>query len=306
MTSIAKKSAFVGVATAASLAAIGGYVWMSESRPPILEIFIFPLKGGQATLIRTPDDHRVLINGGPNTEIVRYVSSVLPFYSRRIDAVVATDTSDKNVSGLIDIIERYSVDRVYVPAVTLQTFSIGTSTDRAYGSFLESVAKNNVESVELGFGDAIPAGDTRGVRIEVLFPERDPSVFEYSKASAPQMILKVSHGKRTVLLLNDATMKIQKHITASIGRVDALVVSHSASPAHISHELVSAASPKFLVYSRALTDGSRSNAQKGGKTAVDPLARILVGDRFNLRETGTVRIVISDSSLEINPWPGVW
>jgi beta-lactamase superfamily II metal-dependent hydrolase len=102
------KSAIIAATASAIVAGVGAYVWHQEHRLPLLDIYLFALKSGQSAFIRTPDDRRILVNGGSNSEIIRRISKRLPFYSRRIDALIVTDTSAKNVSGLIDVLERYA------------------------------------------------------------------------------------------------------------------------------------------------------------------------------------------------------
>lgn len=295
-----RKVILVGIMVAVSASVIGVYVWTQEHRRPVLEVFVFQLRSGLATLVRTPSDQRILINGGSNAEIVRRVSSVMPFYSRRLDEVIAANTSDANVSGLVSITERYKIRRAYIPAVTLENLYLASSSDPAYQAFLDVVADMGIELVKLESGDLVELDDTSRVKMEVLFPEKG-SVFEYSKASSPQIILKVSYGNQAVLLLGDGSIKIQKHVASSAGEVDAIVVSHSASATNMSRELMVAARPEYLIYSRADSKSAsrKSGASANKKAPLDPLAGILVGNRFNLREIETVKITMDGNSIRI-------
>lgn len=297
------KPALIGIAATAAVAAFGGYVWMREHRPPVLEIFIFALKSGQATLIRTPDDRRMLIDGGSNSEIIRKISSVLPFYSRRIDAIVATEADGKKASGLIDVIERYQVDRMYIPAMTPESIGISTSTDPAYQAFLEAASRKGIEPVRIESGDLMALDAENSLRIEAVFPT-DSASFEYSKASVPQILLSISYEKHSVLILNDASMKIQRHIASSTGEADVVFFSHTASSVNVSRELISAARPEYLVYSKAVTkSSSKKSGTSSGKTVPDPLAGILTENRFNLKEVDAVHITIDAESISVSGGP---
>ena len=107
---IASKPLIVVAAVGAVALGLGGYVWKEENRPAILEVYVFSLSSGRSIFIRTPEDKRILIDGGGNSDIVDELTQILPFYSRRIDAVVATNSEGNNVSGLIDVLNRYIVD----------------------------------------------------------------------------------------------------------------------------------------------------------------------------------------------------
>jgi competence protein ComEC len=272
---------FIIAAATAVAVGLGGYVWKEEQRQPLLEIYIFAVRGGQSILIRTPEDKRILINGGSNSEIIRHVTKILPFYSRRIDSIIAVDDSNSNVAGLIDIAERFNVDRAYVPAITLKSLGLASSTDPAYSSFLKVLRSKDVLIVEVVAGDRI-SFDSK-VSAAVLFPAPGDS-FEYSKTSAPQIILKISHDTNSLVFLGDATKKIQKFITLSeVGTANLVAVSHSALPEKMSIELMTELEPEYLIYSKTVT---ASNAIAGQT-------------RFNVKESGMVRIVSDGKSLKV-------
>src|ERR1700690_3654211 len=89
--SFARKKIILTAATAIlATATLGGYVWKEEHHPAILEIYAFNLKSGRSYFIRTPDDKRILVDGGANSEIIGELTRILPFYSRRIDSLIAT------------------------------------------------------------------------------------------------------------------------------------------------------------------------------------------------------------------------
>ncbi len=286
-------------ATAATLACgIAGYAWREEHRLPILEVYVFNLKSGSSVFVRTPDDKRILINGGANSEVIRELTDILPFYSRRIDVVIATDADDKDVSGLIDVLERYSVDKVVVPGVSLQALGLASSTGQIYQTFLDTVKQLKVPMEEVSAGDVLDFGQRIGgepVKAGVLFPA-PPSLFAYSNASAPEIIMKISYGQTSVMLLGNATTKVQKFLVSAASssdqfgsnslRANVLVMPNSALAGSLSAELMNKMRPEYLVYSQSITSGTKKSVAK----KVDPLYFILDDKRFNVKEKGTVKI----------------
>src|SRR5574338_1551044 len=123
----------------------GASVYPQLIRPARLDLYVFSLKSGRAILIRTPRDRRILIDGGSSSEIIRAVSRVLPFYSRRIDMLIATTDSARDVSGLVDIIRRYQVQKIYVPALTLGELGLASTTDPIYAEFLATAGRLHVK-----------------------------------------------------------------------------------------------------------------------------------------------------------------
>jgi competence protein ComEC len=299
---ITSKPLVIGAAATALAFGMAGYVWREEHREPILELYVFNLKSGSSVFVRTPDDKRILINGGANSEVIRELTDILPFYSRRIDTVIATDADGKDVSGLIDVLERYSVDNVVVPAVTLQSLGLASTTDQIYATFLDTVRRLKIPLREVSAGDTLDWGQKIGgspVNAEILFPavSSNGEKFQYSRASAPEILLRISYGQTSVMLLGNATTKVQKFIATSTSRTDVLVVPHGISADSLSAVLMDKIKPDYLIYSQAISNSSKKSTKKPAK--VDPLYFILDDKRFNSREKGTIKAVSDGISIKI-------
>ncbi len=307
---------------------LGAYYWKQEHRQPILEVYVFAPKSGRSIFIRTPEDNRILIDGGSNSEIIRYISEILPFYSRRIDILIATNNVGKNVGGLIDVIQRYEVGDIYLPKYTLTSLGLASSTDQIYETFIQTATELNINMEKIDLGQILNL-DSK-TRLDVLFPA-DPANFSYSKASPPEVLFNISYGITNVLFAGNASPKVQKFIasstlvtattttitstiTSSVKQVsDVLIVSHSALPSNISSEFIDKSHPSYLVYSKKtaknevipdaemLSEQSSEIAnqtanqvinQKVSKTKKkkDPLLYLSPENRFNIKESGVVKI----------------
>ena len=301
------------VATATLVASgLGLYVWKEQHRQPLLEIYVFALKSGRSMFVRTPDDQRILIDGGANSEIIRHLTDILPFYTRRIDTIIVTNVDDKNISGLIDVISRYPVDKIYFSKFTLENLGIASSTGVAHKTFLEIAKGKNIQIAELSTGEQVVLGQsiTKKVTANILFPS-DPLSFEYSKASAPELLFSISYDNTSLLFMGDASKKVQKHVASSsmpfVVDSDILIVSHSALPDNMAGELMKLVRPGSLIYETAVTKTQTKSSKPGNrKTATkkkplaDPLAAILNEDRFNLKEVGTIKITSDGREVVIS------
>jgi hypothetical protein len=289
------------------LSGIAAYVWNQEHRPALFEMYIFGLKSSTSAFIRTPDDTRILINGGSNSEVIRHISKILPFYSRRIDMVITTDTDKKNITGLIGVVGRYSVDQVIVPHITLEelNLSVSTSSDRTYDTFLSAVRKAKIPMRELIAGEEVWFASQRknseylvsdNVSMRILFPVA-PETFSYSKASAPELLFNINHGSINILWAGAASKKIQKYVapyssaaasidsSTSSAPADILIVSHSALPANLDRTFLETYQPESLIYSQSLSGSSGAN----------PFS---YDSRFNIQEN-TIRISSDGISVRV-------
>jgi beta-lactamase superfamily II metal-dependent hydrolase len=296
---LTSRSALLAVATTTMVASgLGVYVWREEHRLPLLEVYIISLSSGQATFIRTPDDKRILIDGGNNGEIIRHISKYLPFYSRRIDILVASNTSGKQVTGLIDVAERYIVDQAYISAHTLESLGMASSTDPIFKELLNTLKKNTIPLERISAGDAV--AESGEVSLTALFPVSTQE-FAYSKASAPELVLDLVYGKTAISFYGNATRKIQKHLASSTPLIPevtsrALVVSHNGATNSMSSELIEALRPEYFIYSQTLSyTVSKKNSLKKSLDKTD----IEMGKRINLKEHGTIKITSDGEGFQV-------
>ena len=147
------------------LSAIGAIVWSAvfNAYTHNLRVSFFNVGQGDAIFIQSPSGAQVLIDGGPDRSVLRELGSVMPWWDRTIEVVIATHPDADHVSGLIDVLERYRVSYILEPGVR-------TDTPQAE-SMLQAVANEDAVYVLARRGQVIDLGD--GARLEILFPDRD-------------------------------------------------------------------------------------------------------------------------------------
>ncbi|MEA3272697.1 MAG: MBL fold metallo-hydrolase [Patescibacteria group bacterium] len=77
-----------------------------------LKVVFFDIGQGDAVLIRTPNGDDILIDGGPNSRVVQKLGEYLPFFDKDIELVILTHPHADHLTGLIDVMERYDVEKV--------------------------------------------------------------------------------------------------------------------------------------------------------------------------------------------------
>jgi beta-lactamase superfamily II metal-dependent hydrolase len=287
------------------------YTLYISYRRPVLEIYIIPLKTGQSIFIRTPDDKRILIDGGPNAEIIKHITDILPFYTRHIDTIIVSQMTANNVTGLIDVLKRYKVGRVIISAIDLIDLGLASSTDQIAEVFLNLIDENGLPlTYSKARDNIILSGNTlQGdiVNAEILFPIAD---FKYSKASPPEIILKVNYGSSSAIYIGNATTKIQKSIAVATPvqdslKSDVLITSKSIIESNIADELVEIVNPKFVIYSKRVSDNETANTKTASNNDSKSVSKIAPFDirplvkRFNIRESGIIKIESDGRSLQV-------
>lgn len=192
-------------------------VWtgaVSRLGAPTLDLLFFDVGQGDAALVRTPSDQRVLIDTGPRSFSGDPAAShsVLPYLERRgvkhLDAVVITHPDADHLGGLPQILHEVSVGRVY---------HSGQSSDtELYRETRRLLRRFDVPSTALDRGDKIPLGDA--VHGAVLGPPAQPSQQGIGSENGASVVLRLSYGCVSVLLPGDIETAAEADLVRTYGR----------------------------------------------------------------------------------------
>ena len=114
-----------------NLILLGYFYWREkEKRLSILQnqennlkIIFFDVGQGDAILIRFPEGKNILIDGGPNQTIIYKLDQYIPFYQRKIDLMILTHPDPDHLNGLVEILKRYKVEKIFYNGVKDEGFS---------------------------------------------------------------------------------------------------------------------------------------------------------------------------------------
>jgi competence protein ComEC len=83
-----------------------------------LHVAFLDVGEGDAIFIKGPQGQKVLIDGGPDPDILSaHLGRVLPFWDRILDLVVLTHPDEDHLGGLVAALERYEVQAVLTPGL---------------------------------------------------------------------------------------------------------------------------------------------------------------------------------------------
>lgn len=225
-----------------------------------LHIYFCDVGQGDSVYIRAPDNHDMLIDGGPDEKVLSCLGKYMPFYDRTIDVVVLTHPQKDHLQGLISVVERYTV-KYFVIGVE------GNNTE-GYTKLVEAIEKKKVPIKNLYLGDTFSLGSAK---FSVLWPERDWVASHLNKEqlainNSSQAVLGLStdtelnsfsyflhlqYGSFDVLFTGDGDSTIQPEIMrqANLPDIEVLKFPHHGSKTAILPEFLAVVKPELAVIS---------------------------------------------------------
>jgi competence protein ComEC len=194
---------------------------------------------GDGLFIESPTGVKVLMDGGPNNNLIRELPSVMPWWDKHIDAIIITNSDSDHYSGFISLLKTYKVD------VVIESGYRSATPD--YALLEKEIAGKHIPEILARRGEVIDLGD--GAQIKILFPDRDVSGLASNDAS---VVSRLTYGDTSVLLEGDAPIKIEDYLITLDGanlQSTVLKVGHHGSKTSTSDEYVKDVAPQIAVIS---------------------------------------------------------
>ncbi len=192
-------------------------------------IYFFDVGQGDSILIKTPENHQILIDGGSGNSVLRGLASVMPFFDKSLDMVVLTHPHADHVQGLVEVLKKYDVGEILITGVTFE--------DSNYEEFLDVILEKKIPVFLANSEDDFLFGD---VFFDVLYPFKQMPFEEVKNLNNSSVVIKVSHKNHLILLTGD----LEKDKEAELLKSGYDLKSYILKAGH--HGSKSASSPEFL------------------------------------------------------------
>ncbi|OGE84987.1 MAG: hypothetical protein A3J48_00645 [Candidatus Doudnabacteria bacterium RIFCSPHIGHO2_02_FULL_46_11] len=226
------------------LALFTGLVAVSFFRSSPEEVFSFHVLDvgqGDALLIKTPDNIKILLDGGPNDNILTPLAQSLGNFDRRLDLLILTHPDADHLEGFIPVLKKYDVQMV------LRAGALKTTA--AHKVFEQVIKEKNVRDERLFMGDKIKLSDE--TEIVVLWPpEGELNEKEPNESS---IVAQLTYKGYKFLLTGDigqeTEREIMKFVKPEFIRSHILKVPHHGSRFSSSSEFLEIVDPEVAVIS---------------------------------------------------------
>lgn len=215
----------------------------------------FDVGQGDAVFMQSPGGGRILIDGGPGSQVVDLLKASLPFGDRRLDLVILTHPHADHVAGLTHVLDYFEVRNVL-----LQRSAYDTRTYQRFLDSLEAEKRRGAKVFEPHREDKIRLGRLT-LRVLWLGPPQFVTLQASEAARSSEsgsvnpnnqsIVLEASYDDFDVFLPGDQEASEARTMLEAVDLrpVEVLKVAHHGSANGLSQELLSQLRPDLAVIS---------------------------------------------------------
>ena len=229
------------IAAAVALCIAAAILWTRATGGPdgLLHVFFLDVGQGDSILVVTPAGRQVLIDGGPDGDIVsQELSAVMPGGDRSLDLVVMTHLDSDHSQGLLEVLDRYTVGAVLSGPIA--------DDGQMSAEWEQRLTNHGIVPLDVSEGYTIELGG--GVEAAVLNPRRGHLLGE---ANNDSVVLRLTYGEISFLLTADIEIEAEERLVEGGEGVASTVlkVGHHGSKTSNSASFLGAVSPSVAIVS---------------------------------------------------------
>lgn len=196
---------------------------------------------GDALLFRSATGKNVLIDGGPDNTVLEELGAVLPFFDRTLEYVILTHPDADHLTGLLNILQRYTVKHLLITGVAKKT--------AVYKKFFTIIEQENIP---VTFVKAPLSFNVDEISFTVLWPIETLIAQESEPVNDTSITLRVDVEETSFLLTGDFSDNVEKQLIERYGTlldVDILKAPHHGSKTSSSASFLEIVTPETVVIS---------------------------------------------------------
>ena len=232
------------IPVAALLIAVAVVLWLRVADGPDGQLHVHFLDVGQgdSTLIVTPSGRQMLIDGGPDGDVVsQRLAEVLPGGDRSLDVVLLTHLDSDHSHGLLAVLDRFAVGAVLAGPHTVES--------AVRPEWEQTLARKEILPVEVRAGHRIVLED--GVELDVMNPVPGRPLGDSNNDS---VAVRLEYGNVSALLTADMEDEAELRLVDSGAEISSTVLKagHHGSGTSSSQVFLDAVGPEIAVISAGL------------------------------------------------------
>lgn len=166
-----------------------------------IKVVFFDVGQGDASLIMAENGINILIDGGPDKTVINKLDKYLPLWNRKLDIVVLTHPHSDHVSGLVDVLKKYTVGEVWMTGVLQDT--------PEYIEFLKIIRD---KKIGVKIADGMNVENRGNTKIEILYPDKNLFQQSVDNLNNSSIVLKISYKDKSFLFAGDIETEVENEL----------------------------------------------------------------------------------------------
>ena len=260
-----------------------------------LEVVFFDVNQGSAIFIQTPQKNQVLIDGGPDSLLVlEHLGQEMPFWDRTIDIVISTHSSTDHLTGLIEVLSRYKVNKIIWTGMSADSL-----THYQFQEKLNIAEQRGTEIIIAQFGQRFHLGQE--IYFKVLNPLVKLQGADPISHNNNSIVIRLTFNEISFLFTSDIEqereillVQKQEYLEQDFLLADILKVSHHGSETSSTIEFLRAVNPEIAV----IQVGKNNKFGHPHQKIIDRLNKQEI-NVFRTDLDGTIKIISDGENYEI-------
>jgi competence protein ComEC len=251
-----------------------------------LRMYFLDVGQGDSIFLRFSTGENFLVDTGVDSAVFRELDRVLPWYDKSIDYVLLTHGDLDHVGAMLDILDRYKVEKIFVSPVFGRI--------EVEQQISEKAKSLGTEIVVLKKGDTVTFGTRIANTLQILHPDENCFAI-LNDENECSLVGLLTHGSHTFLLTGDVGEKVEPQIAQQIENpVTVLKVGHHGSRESSSAAFLEKTRPQYSIIS-AGRDNSYGHPHK------ETIERLLNASStiFSTKEDATIVASSDGTNLEV-------
>jgi len=232
----------IGIFLLINLIVLGYWFGLFNGNVPedSLRVVFLNIGQGDAALIQTSQQN-ILVDGGPDKNIIYKLDKYIPFYNREIDLMILTHLDSDHLTGLVEVLKRYSVKKIISNGLKNYD-SIALEWERV-------IQDKNIpqQIIDIPLSIELDSQTT----MKFLWPSQDLIKESKGDDNFTSLVFKLIHENNSFLFMGDVPKEVEEILVEKEKdlKADVLKAGHHGSKYSSTMEFLNKVKPKYGIIS---------------------------------------------------------
>ncbi len=253
----------------------------------LLQLHLFAIGQGDAILLVTPSGDQIVVDGGPNLQLLEHLGDTIPFTDRSIELLILTHPDADHLTALPELLRRYRVEHILLSGIP--------HNSSRYTAVLNEISPETQvllpdPEFDFEFSD--------GVTLDVVWPTPEALTRSDFESNDTSVVLRVLYKNQSILLTGDAEAPAEAAILASGANIRSTIlkVGHHGSRTSSSTGFLLAVQPELALISA----GKDNSFGHPHPEILERFATLGIPVRSTVEE-GTISLLLDGENLPKQP-----